>query len=340
MTTHIALICSGREGAGGITPGQTPNADPGRDEVAVAVAAAAVNPIDVMRAQGYGHRLLSLMGAARFPMVLGNDLAGTVTAVGSQVTGLRPGQRVYGAKGASRAGSHAAQVIVKAGCLRPVPEGADLTALAALPYSFTTMWLAVRGAGLSRETAQGRKVLVHGAAGGLGTLAVQMLTDWGAKVTGIARTPDLETCRSAGAIEAYDGAENPFPRLSGRFDATLNFAAWDDDAALLGCLHEGALGHATTVHPMLRNFDDLGFLRGALRTAKDKRQKRAALPRGVRSYAWTLFRPKAEALAELDRLVRAGRVGLPIGLRVPLAEGAKAFDHVRSGRPGRALILP
>ena len=87
------------------------------------------------------------------------------------------------------------------------PAGGDLQALAALPYSFVTMWLAVRGAGLTRENAAGKKVLVHGAGGGLGTLALQMLSAWGAKITAVALPPTLDGCLQAGAAEVVDGSK-------------------------------------------------------------------------------------------------------------------------------------
>ncbi len=70
-------------------------------------------------------------------------------------------------------------------------------------------------------------------------------------------------------------------KIERTFDATLNFAAWDDDLALIGALRDGALGHATTVHPLLVNFDELGWVRGVLRTTSDKRRHRAALPKAA-----------------------------------------------------------
>ena len=96
-------------------------------------------------------------------------------------------------------------MLVKAVSVLPAPAGQDLRALAAIPYSFVTMWLAVRGTGLTRENASGKKVLVHGAAGGLGTLALPMLSAWETKVTAIAMPPALETCRQAGAADVLDG---------------------------------------------------------------------------------------------------------------------------------------
>ena len=212
--------------------------------------------------------------------------------------------------------------------------------LAALPYSFVTMWLAAKAAGLTRENAKGKKVLVHGAAGGLGTLALQTLAAWGAKVTAIAKATDLPACYAAGATEAIDRNQNPFATSRGAFDATLNFATWDDELKLLSCLRQGALGHATTVHPLIQNFDELGWVGGAVQTIKQKKADAGDAAEGTRHYAWVLFKPEAEALSEMARLVEQGRLSLPIGIQAPLRDIHAAFDHVRRRRPGRALVIP
>jgi reticulon-4-interacting protein 1, mitochondrial len=340
IATSSAVMCLGPKSGGALEVCQLPRKKPGKDEIEVALEAAAVNPIDVGRSQGYGHRLLLLLGAAKFPLVLGNDFAGTVTAGGAQASAFNIGDRVYGVKAPSARGTHACHVVVKAAHARLAPAGRDLRELAALPYSFVTMWLAAHGAGLTRENAAGKKVLVHGAGGGLGILALQALSKWGATVTAMTWPSAFAACLKAGAVETVDATARPFSMLSRSFDATLNFATWDDDLALLGCLREGALGHATTVHPLLRNFDDLGRLAGALKTLQQRKRGRAALPAGARNYAWTVFRPDKNALAELDRLVGQEGLSLPIGLRAPLAQAGEAFDHVKNGRPGRALILP
>ena len=232
MTSGTAAVCLGPDSGGGFMVRQFTRRRPVADEIEVAVAAASVNPIDVRRAEGYGRRLMSLLGAGKFPLVLGNDLAGTVTAVGSRVSTFKVGDLVYGVKPTSADGTHASHVLVKAAHVVAAPQGRCLPALAAIPYSFVTMWLAVRGAGLTRENAAGKKVLVHGAAGGLGTLALQMLSTWGARVTAMARPAAFDACREAGAAEVVDSTDKPFASLDRSFDATLNFATWDDDLAL------------------------------------------------------------------------------------------------------------
>ena len=340
MTSVTAALCLGPGNPNGFMVRQFTRRRPAADEIEIAVAAASVNPIDVRRSEGYGRRLLSLVGAGKFPQVLGNDFAGTVTAVGSRVATFRIGDRVCGAKPASTEGTHASHVLVKAIHVLAVPDGLDLHTLAAIPYSFTTMWLAVRGAGLTRENAAGKNVLVHGAAGGLGTLATQMLSAWGARVTAIARKSNGKVCLEAGATEVVERTDKLFVSLARSFDATLNFATWEDDLALLGCLRDGALGHATTVHPMLGNFDRLGWLRGVLKTISQKRDHRRALPKGANNYAWVLFKPDKAALDDLRKFVEHNRISLAIGLCKQFSGVGEVFDHVRKRRPGRALLLP
>ena len=153
--TGATLVCLGPSSGFEVRP--VLRREPAAGEIEVAVAAASVNPIDVRRAQGYGRRLLSLVGAGRFPMVLGNDFAGTVTALGADVGAFKIGDRVYGVKPPSAEGTHASHVLVKAAHVLPARAGQDLQALGALPYSFVTMWLAVRGAGLTRQNAAGNE---------------------------------------------------------------------------------------------------------------------------------------------------------------------------------------
>ena len=104
-----------------------------------------------------------------------------------------------------------------------------------------------------------------------------MLSAWGASVTAIAKPAAFDTCRRSGAVSFVDAATKPFSSLPRSFDATLNFATWDDDFVLLGCLAEGALGDATTVHPMLQNFEEYDWLMGALKVIWDKRRNAIAL---------------------------------------------------------------
>lgn len=311
---------------------------PGPGQVALQVAAAAVNPIDVRRRAGYGRKLLGLMGAARLPLVLGNDFAGTIYAVGPGVSEWRVGDAVYGAKPPSRAGSHATHLMVDAAQLLRQPAGVAAARLATLPYNFLTVYRALAGAGITPANAPGRAVLVYGASGGLGLIAIALLKKLGAQVTAIAGERGLADCLAAGADIALDRRRQRLAALPRQFAATLNFASWDDDAELVARLAPGALGHATTVHPLLAQFDRYGLLGGALAALYRKRRSAAGAPRGAR-YAWTVFRPDRGAhdwLAEYALALPPA----PAPRLFPLTEASAAHRHVEQGGSGRAVLLP
>lgn len=316
---------------------------PGKGEVLVRVQATSVNPIDVKRAAGYGQRLLGLKGAAGFPLVLGNDLAGVVEAVGAGVSLLVPGKPVFGLLETGRAGgTHASHVIAKQEHLQPAPDGSTSTDLAVLPYSFTTMWLAVRSVGLEAHNARGARVLINGANGGLGRLAMQLIHPWGCRITAICGKGQCQAALDLGAEMAVERGPACIPSLHTDFDVVLNFANWDDDAPLATRLSTKALGQATTVHPLLSNFDRLAWLGGAWASRQDRNKVRAIIAsRSPKArYAWTIFKPDLEALTLLGESVRARKLSLPVALSVSLDAAGTAFDHVSAGRPGRAVLLP
>jgi NADPH:quinone reductase-like Zn-dependent oxidoreductase len=316
---------------------------PGPGQLRVRLAASSVNPIDLKRAGGYGRRLIGLKGAARFPLVLGNDLAGHVDALGTGVTEFALGQRVFGLVGTGRAGgAHASHLIVPKAQLVAAPDTVALSALAVLPYSFTTLWLAIRSVGLDASNATKRRVLVHGACGGLGQLSLQLLRTWGARVTGICAPGRQAVCLAAGAEVAIERGPGRIASLTADFDAVLNFANWGDDLELASRLGPRALGQATTVHPLMAHFDQSGWLQGALASRRDWLRGRAAVasraPQG--RYAWTVFNPDRDALHALATGVREHGWALPIGVEVPFDQAAAAFAHVAAGKPGRAVLTP
>ena len=147
---------------------------------------------------------------------------------------------------------------------------------------------------------------------------------------------------ATGAEAAVECGPGCIERLPTDFDAVLNFASWDDDTLLASRLGPQALGHATTVHPLLANFDQRGWLGGALANRRAWKLVRGVVSSRAPSanYAWTIFKPDPEALDALAEGLRARRLTLPIGTAVPLDDAIAAFDHVSRGQPGRAVLLP
>jgi NADPH:quinone reductase-like Zn-dependent oxidoreductase len=316
---------------------EQPMPQAGAGQIVVQVAAASVNPIDVRRRAGYGRKLFGLMGAARLPLVLGNDFAGTVCAVGPGVSGWREGDAVFGVKPPSRQGTHASHVAVDAAHVLAQPDGITAAQLATLPYNFLTVCRALAGAGITRASISDRSVLVHGGSGGLGMIAIPLLKQMGAHVTTLAGEHALAACRAAGADLVLDRRRHRLSSLPRQFAVTLNFAHWDDDAQLVARLAPGALGHATTVHPMLAQIDRYGVIGGPLAALYRKRRSAAGAPRGAR-YAWTVFRPDSDALSRLADYAQALPAAAP--LCFALEDVVAAHRHVEQRSLGRAVLLP
>ena len=149
--------------------------------------------------------------------VLGWDVAGTVDAVGSNVTGIRPGDEVMG----TTKGSFADLAIAKAEDLVPKPTGLSFEEAGALPISGITALRAIRDEG---HVQPGQAVLIIGAAGGVGSLAVQIAKAYGAKVTAVSSTSKEDLVRSIGADDVIDYTREDFTDGSRRWDVIIDTA--------------------------------------------------------------------------------------------------------------------
>ena len=193
---------------------------PADDELLVKVRAAAVNPLDwhYMRGTPY---IMRMDTGLRRPKVIrfGVDFAGTVEAVGRNVTRFEPGDDVFG----GRTGAFAAYVVVgqdRAVVLKP----ANLTfeQAASVPIAAVTALQGLRDKGKIRA---GQKVLINGASGGVGTFAVQIAKSYGAEVTGVSSTKNLDLVRSIGADHVIDYTKEDYTASDLRYDVILNNVA-------------------------------------------------------------------------------------------------------------------
>ncbi|CAM3717160.1 alcohol dehydrogenase catalytic domain-containing protein [Polaromonas hydrogenivorans] len=305
------------------------------DEIEVSVGLSTVNPIDVKRRHGYGRRVFQLKGANAKNLALGNDFVGTISKIGSAVVDLKPGDRVFGVKPPSKYGPHALRVVVKQEqALRAVPDLSD-ELLVTLPYNTCTVLRSFESIGLNPLSAKDKKILVCGASGGLGSIALGLLRQWGAEITAVARAENHARCLAQGACVVCTVEE--LSDRQARFDAVLNFASWELDSVLCSALRSGAMGYATTVHPLLSLLDEKGLLPGAIAALHKRRQCRKNVPQGAR-YAWALFSLKAGDLQLMQDFALSARPQPHIGIRTPMPQAHLAFAHVEQMRAGRALL--
>ncbi len=190
---------------------------PNDDQVLVKVRATSVNPLDWHFMQGTPY-VVRLEAGLRKPkdMRLGVDYAGTVEAVGRNVTQFKPGNEVFG----GRNGAFAEYVCVRADrAIALKPANITFEQAAGVPIAAVTALQGLRDKG---QIKPGQKVLINGASGGVGTFAVQIAKSFGADVTGVCSTRNLDLVRSLGADHVIDYTKQDFTRSEQRYDLILD----------------------------------------------------------------------------------------------------------------------
>lgn len=315
-----------------------PEAGPG--EVLIRVRAASVHP-DVWHVVTGRPYVLRLMGSGlRRPKrrIPGTDMAGTVEAVGRDVTRFRIGEEVFGETLAGHqwvnGGSFAEYVSVPEECLAIKPAHLSFAEAAAIPTSGFIALHNLRNEGRLRA---GLKVLINGAAGGVGGLAVGIAKAFGSEVTGVDHAEKLDIVRSLGADFVIDHAREDFTRLGKRYDLILDVAS---NLRLSDCkrtLAPGGLyvliGHDHYGKGANRILGSLPRMLGlVLRSLFDK-----SLPRPS-------FRMpgKREIMETLRDLLASGRLKpVPIDRAFPLAQAPEALAYLATGMArGRIVLTP
>ena len=293
------------------------------DGLLVRVRAASVNRVDWYDVTGtpwIARPMTGLRGPkSRFT---GRDFAGTVEAVGKDVTDLRPGDEVFGGK--KGGGSFAEYVGVPADIARK-PAGLTFEEAATVPVAALTALQGLRDHG---QLQPGQKVLVNGASGGVGTFAVQIAKALGAEVTGVCSTRNVEQARSLGADHVIDYTGEDFTRTGRRYDLILDIAgskSWSQCRRVLnpnailvivgaqGSRLMGPLGHIAKVR--------LGALRGSQKAV------------------FFVANFNGPDLAVLSELLGTGKVKPVVEKRYELIEVADALRYMGEGHARGKIVI-
>lgn len=189
-----------------VSIGETALRDMRPDEVTVRIEAAGANPLDLKIVAGYMQQVFPV----DLPYVPGSDFSGVVEAIGAQVTHLQPGDRVFGRSAPSAGGAFAQQLVIAADELCAIPAGMSFEQAAALPTTFGTARQALFDSG---RLQRGQRVLIHAAAGGVGSMAVQQAHLAGAYVIATASAGNIERVKSLGANEVIDYRTQDFTQM-------------------------------------------------------------------------------------------------------------------------------
>ncbi len=303
----------------------------GDDDVLIRMRATSVNTPDWITVAGVPHVTRLRFGLRRpSTPVRGTDVAGVVEAVGNNVTDLQPGDEVFGSSWAdtlaNRAGAFAEFTVAPASQLIKKPAGLTFEEAAASVMSGLTALVAMRDVG---RVGPGTRVLINGASGGVGTLAVQIAKTLGAEVTGVCSTRNLELIRSLGADHVIDYTEEDFTRGEQRYDVILDNVINHPPSATAQALTPNGMLIPNSIG------NTGGFFAGLPRTA------RAAMM-GLGSTdvqfvkGWVVNRENLDALATL---LESGDVTVVIDKIYPLSEAANAVAHMLGHHASGKIVI-
>ncbi|SIM58813.1 NADP-dependent oxidoreductase [Micromonospora cremea] len=236
-------------GTAGMTLVERPEPEPALNDVVVQVHASGFVPTELAWPSTWTDRL----GRDRTPSIPGHELAGVVTALGYGTTGLSVGQRVFGLTDWTRDGTLAEYVAVEARNLAPLPADVDFTVGASLPISGLTAWQGLFEHG---RLQAGQSVLVHGAAGAVGSMVTQLAREFGAYVIGTGRAADRQTALDFGAQEFVDLGADALEDVGG-VDLVFDVIGGDIGKRSAGLIRAGGTLVSVVGPPQARPADGL-----------------------------------------------------------------------------------
>lgn len=286
-----------------------PRPAPGPGEVLIRVRATTVNPFDCALRAGWMASYFQLS----LPLIPGTDIAGAVEEVGEGVTSFKRGDEVFARGGVMRDGANAEFAVVAASDVAARPGSLDDAHAAALPHVSLTAWQALFELG---GLSQGERVLIHGAAGGVGHVAVQLAKWRGAYVIGTT-SRHHEFLRELGADEVIDYAKTPFEDAASGVDVVLDTIGGDTQARSWKVLKPGGILVSVIQAPAPETADAHGVRQGFVYTTP----------------------PIGPTLTKIASLVETGLLRPDVSQVLPLAEIRKAHEIVEGKHMRGKLVL-
>ncbi len=293
---------------------------PKEDEVLVKIYAASINDGNLSHIRGKP-LLVRLMGYGMFKpktTIPGSDIAGQVEAAGRNVKLFRPGDEIFGDIGDCGFGAFAEYVAVPENALAHKPVNITYEEAAAVPQYALVALQGLRDKG---QIQSGQKVLINGASGGVGTFAVQIAKSYGAEVTGVCSTKNLDLVRSLGADHVIDYTQDDFTKSEQRYDLILDSAANRSISDYTRALSPEGSYVAVAFNPS-------ALFQGPLISMT-----------GSKKVSQLSHKPNVDDLVYMKDLIEAGKVVPVIDRRYPLSEIAEAFSYFEEGHPAGKVVI-
>lgn len=303
------------------------------DDVLVQVHAAGVNALDVKIRSSEFKMILPY----KLPLVLGNDVAGTVIKVGAQVSRFKPGDEVYARPDQNRIGTFAEFIAIKQSSVARKPLNLSMEEAASVPLVALTAWQVLV------ETAKlkpGQKVLIHAGSGGVGSVAIQLAKHLGAYVATTTSTANVAWVKALGADVVIDYKQQDFANELRDYDVVLNSLGKRELSKSLSVLKPGGQLISISGPPTPEFAVDQGLswpLKQVLGLLSRSIRKQAG-QRGIR-YSFVFMRADGQQLNEITTLIESGAITPVVEQVFAFEETAAALAYVESGRAKGKLVV-
>jgi len=286
------------------------------DRVLIRVVSASVNQYDNLFRKGYFPTRIENGLTKPKTQILGIDVAGTVEAIGENVTKFKVGDSVFG----SCVGSHAEYVCPRQSVIAIMPNNSTFEEAAAMPCAAQTALQALRDVG---KVKAGDKVLIYGASGGVGHFAIQLALHFGAEVTAVCSTSNIEWVKNLGAHHVIDYTQEDFVHNGKKYDVILDAVGKRTFFSCLRSLTEK--GVYITEHPLYPKYHPIQLMIGSIIV-----NKKAKIH---------LAKPNDSDLVLLGELMEQEKLRPVIEKCFPLNEIVEAHRHIESGRTKGKVVL-
>ncbi|MCQ9472885.1 NADP-dependent oxidoreductase [Pseudomonas alliivorans] len=313
--------------------GDRPDPGIGQTDVLIQIHAAGVNMLDVKIRNGEFKPILPY----KLPLVLGNDVAGVVVAVGPDVKGFEPGDEVYARPEQERMGSFAELICLDEESVALKPAHLTMVQAASVPLVALTAWQVLVE---TAKVKKGQRVLIHAGSGGVGTIAIQLAKHLGAFVATTTSTHNVEWVKALGADVVIDYKTQQFESLLQGYDVVLNSLGSDELEKSLNVLKPG--GHLISISgPPTPAFAEQQKLNGVLKQVMRLLSygiRKKARKQGV-AYSFVFMRASGAQLKEVTRLIEAGIIKPILDRTFAFHQTADALAYVEQGRAKGKVVV-
>jgi NADPH:quinone reductase-like Zn-dependent oxidoreductase len=305
----------------------------GPNDVLVEVHAAGVNPLDSKIRDGEFKLILPY----RLPLILGNDVAGVVVAVGRNVRAFKPGDEVYARPDKDRIGAFAEFIAIDEADVALKPKNLTMEEAASVPLVGLTAWQAL----IERaKLKKGQKVLIHAGSGGVGTIAIQLAKHLGATVATTTSAANSDLVKKLGADAVIDYKKDEFEKVLSGYDAVLNSLGKDTLEKSLMVLKPGGKLISISGPPDAEFAREIGSswpMQQVMRLLSFGIRKKARR-HGV-TYSFLFMRASGEQLSKITALIEAGTIHPVMDRVFPFEATNEALAYIETGRSKGKVVV-